>query len=85
MDSFVVLFHDVCGHIAVRKVSRSLAGAQDYITAALAAASATEIVWQPCTYCTAYARFRGPQAGFELVSALHREARDYRLIERTLW
>ncbi|MBK9771917.1 MAG: hypothetical protein IPP57_14045 [Candidatus Obscuribacter sp.] len=69
MDSFVVLFHDVCGHIAVRKVSRSLAGAQDYITAALAAASATEIVWQPCrTYCTAYARFRGLQAGFELVS-----------------
>lgn len=69
MDSFVVLFHDMCGHVAVRKVALSLEGAQNYINATLTAASATDIVWQPCrTYCTAFARFRGPQAGIERIS-----------------
>ncbi|MFA6211718.1 MAG: hypothetical protein WC714_19925 [Candidatus Obscuribacterales bacterium] len=69
MDSFIVQFHDAFGHRDVRKVSRSLAGAQAYITAALAAASATDIVWESDrTYCTAYACFRGQRAGYEVVS-----------------
>jgi hypothetical protein len=69
MIAYVVQFHDAYGHRDVRKVSRSAAGAEAYITAALAAASATDIVWESNrTYCSAHARFRGPQGGFELVS-----------------
>lgn len=69
MIAYVVQFHDAYGHRDVRKVSRSSAGAEAYITAALAAASATDIVWESNrTFCSAHARFRGPQGGFELVS-----------------
>ncbi|MDQ5937017.1 MAG: hypothetical protein QG574_4376 [Cyanobacteriota bacterium erpe_2018_sw_21hr_WHONDRS-SW48-000092_B_bin.40] len=69
MIAFVVQFHDAFGHRDVRKVSRSSAGAEAYITSTLAAASATDIVWESNrTYCTALARIRGPQGGFELVS-----------------
>jgi hypothetical protein len=69
MITFVVQFHDAFGHRVVRKVSRSLAGAQGYINKALAATSATDIVWESDgTFCSAHARFRGPHAGFELVS-----------------
>ncbi|MBA4234008.1 MAG: hypothetical protein C0465_25890, partial [Ralstonia sp.] len=57
------------GHRDVRKVSRSSAGAEAYIISTLASASATDIVWESNrTYCTALARVRGPQGGFELVS-----------------
>ena len=70
MIAYVVQFHDAYGHRDVRKVSRSSAGAEAYITSALAAASATDIVWESNrTYCSAHARFRGPQGGFELVSS----------------
>ncbi len=69
MITYVVQFHDAYGHRDVRKVSRSSAGAEAYITAVLAAANATDIVWESNrTYCSALARFRGPQSGFELVS-----------------
>ena len=69
MDSYVVQFHDAFGHRDVRKVCRSSAGAEAYVASALAAASATEIVWDSDrTYCTAWANFRGPHAGFECVS-----------------
>jgi hypothetical protein len=69
MSIYIVQFHDAYGHRDVRKVSRSSAGAEAYITSALAAVSATDIVWESNrTYCSAHARFRGPQGGFELVS-----------------
>ena len=69
MIAYVVQFHDAFGHRDVRKVSRSSAGAEAYITSVLAAASAIDIVWESNrTYCTALARIRGPQGGFELVS-----------------
>ncbi|CAN5221216.1 hypothetical protein BH11CYA1_BH11CYA1_35050 [soil metagenome] len=69
MTAYVVQFHDAFGHRDVRKVFRSSAGAEAYITTALAAASATDIVWD-CnhTFCTAWANFRGQHAGFESVS-----------------
>lgn len=69
MIAYVVQFHDAFGHREVRKVSRSSAGAEAYITSTLTAASATDIVWESNrTYCTAFARIRGPHGGFEWVS-----------------
>jgi len=69
MDSYVVQFHDAFGHREVRKVSRSLAGAQNHIYMALATTEASNIVWESDrTFCSAFARCRGPHAGFELIS-----------------
>ncbi len=69
MTLYVVQFHDAFGHREVRKVCRSIAGAQSYITSALIASFATEIVWaSDGTDCTAWANFRGPQGGVEFVS-----------------
>lgn len=68
MNVFVVQFHDAYGHRDVRKVCRSYDGARDYIVTTLNASSARDVSWQCDTLCTAMARFRGRQEGFEPVA-----------------
>jgi len=69
MIAYVVHSYDGFGHASLRKVAGSASGAQSYIDSALAATSATDIVWdERRTSCTAMVRWRGEGAGFEWIS-----------------
>jgi hypothetical protein len=85
MIAYVVQFHDAYGHRDVRKVSRSSAGAEAYITSALAAASATDIVWESNrTYCSAHRSLSRPAGWLRTGLVLHRGARADRLVDCAL-
>lgn len=69
MIAYVVHSYDGFGHASLRKVAGSASGAHDYIVSALAASSATDIVWDERRLsCTAMVRWRGQEAGYEWIS-----------------